>query len=102
MIKIKNYHKIKDGDKVIGHIQLVGYDVPQIEYELDEAYWNKGIMTRELKKYLKTLKLRGVSAIIEENNLASAKVLVKCGFVELSKIRGYRTFCKYLNYRLDY
>jgi RimJ/RimL family protein N-acetyltransferase len=96
MISIKNYHKIKDGDKVIGHIQLVGYDVPQIEYELDEAYWNKGIMTRELTEYLKTLKLRGVSAIIEENNLASARVLVKCGFVELSKIRGYRTFCKYL------
>ena len=96
MISIKNYHKIKDGDKVIGHIQLVGYDVPQVEYDLDEAYWNKGIMTRELKKYLKTLKLRGVSAIIEKDNLASARVLTKCGFVELSKIKGYITFAKYL------
>ena len=96
MISINNYHKIKDGDKVIGHIQLVGYDVPQVEYELDEEHWNQGIMTRELKKYLKTLKLRGVSAIIEKDNLASARVLTKCGFVELSKIKGYRTFAKYL------
>lgn len=96
MIEIKNFHKIKDGDKVIGHIQLVGYDIPQIEYELDEEYWNKGIMTKELTEYLKGLKLRGVSAIIEKDNLASARVLTKCGFVELHKIRGYRTFCKYL------
>ena len=58
-------------------------------------------MTRELKKYLKTLKLRGVSAIIEKDNLASARVLVKCGFVELSKIRGYRTFAKYLKKSID-
>jgi RimJ/RimL family protein N-acetyltransferase len=96
MISIKNFHKIKDGSKEIGYIQLVGYDVPQVEYDLDEAYWNKGIMTKELTAYLKTLNLRGVSAIIQKDNHASARVLVKCGFVELSKIRGYRTFCKYL------
>lgn len=96
MIAIKNFHKIKDGAKVIGHIQLVGYDVPQIEYDLDEAYWNKGIMTRELTAYLKTLNIRAVSAIIKKDNHASARVLVKCGFVELLKIRDYRTFAKKL------
>ncbi|MGB0429877.1 MAG: GNAT family N-acetyltransferase [Bacteroidia bacterium] len=56
----------------------------EIGFWLDEPYWNKGIMTLVVKKYVQYLVTKEqfvrVTAIPFKNNLGSAKVLDKCGF----------------------
>ena len=49
--KLANYHSIIKDGKEVGKIQILNYydsGVPQLEYDLDKEYWNKGIITQEL------------------------------------------------------
>ncbi len=68
--------------------------MPQIEYDLDEKYWGKGIMTRELTQYIEAIKrkFKSLTAVVERNNLASKRVLEKCGFIFTTKMRDYDIF----------
>lgn len=76
----------------IGYIQLLSYDeigkYPHLEFSLNEDYRNKGIMTVELKKFLKAIKEENpqILAIVKEDNLASARVLDKLGFIRFAII----------------
>jgi len=99
MVKINPFHRIIINGKEVGYIQLVHsrfveQSTPQIEYRLDEEYWGKGIITRELTEYLASIKEKcpKVMAIVEKNNLASKRVLDKCGFVFMSKMGNYDVF----------
>lgn len=91
MIKIGQHKPIKLDGKEVGHIQLVGRDIAQIEYYLDEEHRNKGIMTRELRKYLDEIKddFPKIIAIVEEKNIASQKVLEKCEFILMTTSGNY-------------
>jgi len=43
----KHFHRIIIEGKEVGYIQILSYNGnPQIEYNLDEKYHNKGIMTK--------------------------------------------------------
>lgn len=94
MIKINTFHSIKINNKEVGYIQLVQREIPQIEYQLDEEHWNKGIMTKELKGYLKRIKNKfpKLLAIVEKENLASQRVLEKCGFILMTKNNKHLIF----------
>lgn len=94
MQKIDTFHPIKINNKEIGCIQLVPRDIPQIEYQLEEEHWNKGIMTKELKGYLKKIKnnFPKLLAIVEQQNLASQRVLEKCGFILMTRTKPYLIF----------
>ena len=74
--------------------------MPQLEYDLDKEYWNKGIMTQELKDYIKRIKnnYKFLIAIVKKNNLASMRVLEKVGFNDffLFKKTGYKIYIKEL------
>ena len=98
MIKIDTFHRIKINCKEVGYIQLVQRQIPQIEYQLDEEYWNKGIMTRELTNYLANIKYKfpKLLAIVEKDNLASRRVLEKCGFILMTKSGKYLIFANHL------
>lgn len=87
MIKIDTFHRIIIDNREVGYIQLVQENIPQIEYQLDEQYQGKGIMTKELNNYLGKIKDKfpKLLAIVQESNLASQKVLRKCGFILLTK-----------------
>ena len=89
-------HFIEDHDtlaiiynnKAIGNISIKllkdKQQCAKIGYVLGKDYWNQGIMTESLKAMIdycfKELRLDAIYAEYLSNNLASAKVLKKCGF----------------------
>lgn len=91
MIKIGRHKPIKLNGEEVGYIQLVEHSIAQIEYYLDEEYCNKGIMTRELKKYLNDIKdsFPKIIALVEKENIASQKVLEKCEFILMTTSGNY-------------
>ena len=95
----KHFHRIKIEGKEVGYIQILSYNNshPQIEYDLDEKYWNKGIMTRELKNYLEAIKndYKIITAVVKEDNLASIMVVIKNGFIQIPFGKaGYKIYLK--------
>lgn len=75
---------LKETKELIGAIDVVGYidGIPVIGYCLSRRYWNNGYMTEAFKEVIEFLfslnhtTIR-VDAIVE--NIASNKVIVKCG-----------------------
>lgn len=63
----------------------------EIGYALHPDYWRKGIMKEAIQKVLefgfKTMKLHSVEARISLENLASAAVLTKTGFVKEARLK---------------
>ena len=97
----KHFHRIIIDGKEVGYIQILSYnsDYPQIEYNLDEKYHNKGIMTRELGQYLDTIKndYKAITAVVKEDNLASIRVLIKNGFIQIPFGKaGYKIYLRNL------
>ena len=97
----KHFHRIIIDGKEVGYIQILSYnsDYPQIEYNLDEKYHNKGIMTKELGQYLDTIKndYKALTAVVKEDNLASIRVLIKTSFIQIPfEKAGYKIYLKKL------
>lgn len=99
--------EIKNKRDVIGYIQLVSYmrgnASPHIEFELDENWRNKGIMSQELPKYLKARKEYHpqMIAVVKQDNIASKKVLAKCGFLPIKSFEDKDCFIVDLNLTPD-
>mgnify|MGYP000920215902 CR=1 FL=1 len=91
MPSLKYYHSIKIDGREIGKIQIVDYQVPHIEYDLDPAWHNRGIMTRELTTYLAKIRntYPNLMAVVEKDNKASIRVLEKVGFVKFKPTKHY-------------
>jgi RimJ/RimL family protein N-acetyltransferase len=53
----------------------------EVGYWLGKEYWGKGIATRALKEFLKQIETRPLYAHVAKQNVASRRVLEKCGFV---------------------
>ncbi len=53
----------------------------RIGYWLGKEYWGKGIATAALAQFLAEVKTRPIFARVAKHNLASIRVLQKCGFV---------------------
>lgn len=81
----------KGNNKVIGHIGINEdsedgrTDTKELGYALNKNYWNKGIMTEVVKAVLADLfeKWTGINYVYAccfKNNLASKKLIEKCGF----------------------
>jgi RimJ/RimL family protein N-acetyltransferase len=52
----------------------------EVGYWLGKAYWGKGIATRALAQFLGQVKERPLYAYVARHNIASLRVLQKCGF----------------------
>lgn len=76
----------------IHHTFMLRRQVWETGYWLGQAHWNKKIMSEALGKmleyYAPVLHLKEIYASIYEPNVASAKVLQKCGFTLLRSLRG--------------
>ena len=75
----------KDGDFIGGiGIRTAENGFTQTGYYIDEIHWNKGLGTEALKGILKygfeILNIKEIHALIFEGNIASEKILLKCGF----------------------
>ena len=52
----------------------------EVGYWLGQEYWGKGIATRALEEFLKTIETRPLYAHVAKHNIGSRRVLEKCGF----------------------
>jgi RimJ/RimL family protein N-acetyltransferase len=57
----------QDGDRLVG-------------YWIGKEYWGKGVATRALSEFLGPVKTRPLYARVAKHNIASIRVLEKCGF----------------------
>jgi RimJ/RimL family protein N-acetyltransferase len=53
----------------------------EVGYWLGREFWGKGIATRALAAFLTELKTRPLFAHVAKHNIASLRVLEKCGFM---------------------
>lgn len=67
--------------------------IDEIGYWLGKDFWNKGIMTKTVKKFcefgFKNLSLERIEAAVFEDNYASCKVLENAGFQFEGVLRNY-------------
>jgi RimJ/RimL family protein N-acetyltransferase len=73
--------------KIAGNI--VVFDVGQnrsVGYWLGKAYWGKGIASDALTQLLGLVTHRPLYAYVAAHNIASQKVLAKCGFQALGRV----------------
>ncbi len=73
---------ILSSGQVAGYIVcFVQAGMPLVGYWLGKPYWGKGVATRALSAFLGRVGTRPLYARVAKHNLASIRVLEKCGFV---------------------
>lgn len=85
--------ELKEENKVIGNIGLSPLDVEkkhsfEVGYALNKNYWQKGYMTEALSALCEAAKekrIKVIEARVADHNLASIKVLERCGFKFVKK-----------------
>lgn len=78
-----------DGN-VAGHVaSFEQFGQPEITYWLGQEYWGQGIATRALSAFLGHLEARPLYARAAKDNVASLRVLEKCGFRIVGEDRGF-------------
>jgi len=76
--------------QVAGHISFYP-DEGHLEatYWLGKEYWGRGLTTEALRQMLALVVVRPIFARVATDNLASLRVLQKCGFAIIGNDRGY-------------
>lgn len=88
---------LKENNKMIGTAGFNSITFPhsraEISYDLDPAYWGKGVMLRSVKAILKfsdyTLGIVRVQATVITTNERSIKLLERCGFYNEGVLKKY-------------
>ena len=62
---------------------------PQVGYWIGKQYWGKGIATKALSEFLGHVKARPLYAHVAKDNVASIRVLEKCGFTIYGEDKGF-------------
>lgn len=62
---------------------------PEVSYWLGREFWGKGIATNALAMFLDAQCARPSYARVAKDNLASRRVLERCGFVVIAEERGF-------------
>jgi len=60
----------------------------QVGYWIGREYWGKGIATRALSQFLGQVTARPLYAHVAKHNIASIRVLEKCGFAICGEDKG--------------
>lgn len=78
------------GDQVAGHIVCHGwFGEPEVSYWLGKEFWGRGIASEALTQFLDVLQRRPLYARAAKDNVASIRVLEKCGFTVCGEDRGF-------------
>jgi len=72
-------------DEVVGWIGCFGDEQREVGYWYDRAVWGRGIATAALAAFLGDVTERPLFAHVAVTNVGSAKVLERCGFVEVER-----------------
>jgi RimJ/RimL family protein N-acetyltransferase len=63
---------------------------PEVSYWIGKAYWGRGVATLALADFLAHANLkRPIHARVAKDNVASIRVLEKCGFTTVSEETGF-------------
>ncbi len=77
------------GDQVAGNIVSWEHSGErEVGYWLGRSFWGKGIATRALALFLEQVTARPLYAYVAKHNLASIRVLEKCGFTVAGEDKG--------------
>ncbi|MRS04229.1 N-acetyltransferase [bacterium] len=81
---------------VLAGSQVAGYVLhhswfgdPEITYWLGREFWGRGIATQALRSFLEQEKLRPLYGRVAADNIASRRVMEKCGFVLIGEDKGF-------------
>lgn len=78
--------------QVAGHIGSFERDGErEVGYWIGREHWGKGIATRALSEFLGYVKERPLVAHVAKHNLASIRVLEKCGFTHAGEDKEFST-----------
>lgn len=78
------------GGRIAGHVlkyELFGE--PEISYWLGREFWGQGVATRALQLFLLQVRERPLFGRAAADNIASIRVMEKCGFRVIGRGRGY-------------
>lgn len=76
--------------QVIGHVaSFEQFGDQEVSYWLDKAYWGQGLATKALAAFLNEFSVRPLFARAVKDNVASLRVLAKCGFVIVGEDTGF-------------
>jgi RimJ/RimL family protein N-acetyltransferase len=77
-------------EQVVGNIGSWQQSSKQeIGYWIGKEYWGKGIATKALSKFLAQIKVRPLYAYVAKHNIASIRVLEKCGFIIIDEVKEF-------------
>lgn len=75
---------------VAGHILTHGwFGEPEVSFWIGKGYWGWGIATEALRLFLDIQNLRPLYARAAKDNIASIRVLEKCGFTITGEDKGF-------------
>ena len=75
---------------VAGHVlSFEHFGEPEVSYWLGKKYWGKGLATEALSRFLGHVKTRPLYARAAKVNIASLRVLEKCGFAVSGGGKGF-------------
>ncbi|EFH83810.1 GNAT family N-acetyltransferase [Ktedonobacter racemifer] len=83
---------IISGEQVAGSVSSYRdeeMEGPEVTYWLGKSYWGQGIATQALTAFLDIVQVRPIFARVAKDNLASRRVLEKCGFTICGEGKGY-------------
>jgi len=69
-----------DGDVAGYAVSFERFGEREVGYWLGKEFWGKGIATRALQQFLHHVEARPLCARVAKHNIASLRVLQKCGF----------------------
>jgi RimJ/RimL family protein N-acetyltransferase len=75
---------VVDGQVAGNVVSFLRDGVREIGYWIDRAYWGRGVATEALTAFLKLEQRRPLYAGVARHNVASLRVLQKCGFALIS------------------
>lgn len=77
-------------DQVTGYVTSHRwFGEPEVSYWLGKEYWGRGIATQALAQFLRQQPVRPLYARAVKDNIASLRVLEKCGFVVCGEDKGF-------------
>jgi RimJ/RimL family protein N-acetyltransferase len=78
------------GGQVAGHVMCFPFlGRPTTAYWLGRQFWGRGIATAGLRQLVALVSQRPLYAQAAKDNLASLRVLAKCGFQVIAEDRGF-------------
>lgn len=76
--------------RVVGHVaSFVNEGQLEVTYWIDRQYWGRGVATGALSALLAEVRDRPVHGRAAKDNLASIRVLEKCGFRKVGEDSGF-------------